>query len=161
VAGGGIFVIKNNNMKTQYILTAIVVLLALTTTNNSFAQTNDDKEITRLEQLEAASIKKGDTTTLLKLWSKDFVCNNPYGYIVTPLQVIKFIKAGQIEYSSYERDIERITFTGDLAIVMGKEVVMPQRKTPGAGKTITMRYTHVWIKTGYGWRLTARQASNF
>jgi ketosteroid isomerase-like protein len=144
-----------------FLLTAMVALSTLTVPKNASAQTNDDKEIRRLDQLEATSIKKGDTTTLLRLWSKDFVCNNPYGYIVTPPQIIHFIKAGQIDYSSYERDIERITFTANLAIVMGKEVLMPQNKTPGAGKIITMRYTHVWIKTGNGWRLTARQASNF
>jgi ketosteroid isomerase-like protein len=148
-------------MKIYYLLTAMVALLAMATPKSASAQPNDDKEIRRLDQLEAASIKTGDTATLLKLWSKDFVCNNPFGYIVTPPQIIHFIKAGEIDYSSYERDIERITFTANLAIVMGKEVAMPQNKTPGTGKSIIMRYTHVWIKTDSGWRLTARQASNF
>jgi len=148
-------------MKIYFFLTALIALLILAMPKSASAQLNNDKEIRRLDQLEAASIKKGDTITLLRLWSTDFVCNNPYGYIVTPPQIIHFIKAGQIDYSSYERDIEKITFTANLAIVMGKEVVMPQNKTPGAGKTIRMRYTHVWIKTGKGWRLTARQASNF
>jgi hypothetical protein len=149
-------------MKTTHFKTLITTLTLLVIIHQlSFAQHKSDATIRSLEQLEAVSIQKGDTTTLLKLWSRDFVCNNPYGFIVTPPQVIKLIKGGQIDYSSYERNIERITFTRNLAIVMGKEVVVPRNKTPNAGKTITMRYTHVWIKEKDAWHLTARQASNF
>ncbi len=143
-------------MKTLF-LAAFGALFLFGLPGISFSQAS---EINRLEQLEAVSIQKGDTATLLKLWSKDFVCNNPYGYIVTPPQIIHFIREGQIDYSSYERDVERITFTANLAIVMGKEVLMPQNKTPGAGKSVVMRYTHVWIKSRHGWHLIARQASN-
>ena len=138
-----------------------ILLIILVFCQRSFAQDMQNAAIKKLEQLEAVSIQKGDTTTLLRLWSKDFVCNNPYGYIVTPKQIIGFIRQGMIDYSYYNREVERITFTGDLAIVMGKEIVKPQNKTPGAGNTITMRYTHVWVNDGGVWKLIARQTSNF
>jgi hypothetical protein len=149
-------------MKTAYFKTLITTLTLLVIMHQlSFGQDKPDATIRKLEQLEAVSIQKGDTTTLLKLWGKNFVCNNPYGFIVTPPQVIRLIREGQIDYFSYERDVERITFIQNLAIVMGKEVVVPRNKTPNAGKTITMRYTHVWIKNDGLWRLMARQVSNF
>lgn len=148
-------------MKIGCMIGPVIGLLVLMNSKISFAQERSIKEINRLEQLELASVLKADTTSLLKLWSKDFICNNPYGSIVTPSEVIKFINAGQIDYSSYNRHVERVTFTANLAIVMGKEVVVPQNNTPGAGKTITMRYTHVWINSEGKWRLVARQASNF
>jgi hypothetical protein len=42
---------------------------------------------------------------------------------------------------------------------MGHEVVTPQNLTDNAGKIVTRRYTHIWIKTKGQWRLTARQAT--
>lgn len=127
----------------------------------AFAQNKAEAEIKKLEQLEIESIHQGDTTTLLRLWSKDFVVNNPYGEIVTVQQILGFIRAGRIDYSTVERIIEKITFTENLAIAMGKEIVTPQNKTESAGKVVTRRYTHVWIKGKNGWHLTARQATNF
>lgn len=125
-----------------------------------FAQSEAETKIRKLEQLEIESIHKGDTTALLRLWAKKFVCNNPYGVIVTVPEILGFIRAGEIDYSSTERIVERVTFTENIAIAMGREVVKPQNNTPNAGKIITMRYTHTWIKTRGVWHLTARQATN-
>lgn len=91
---------KITEMKTGYMIGPVIGLLVLMISKISFAQEDNIKEINRLEQLELACVLKADTTSLLKLWSKDFICNNPYGYIVTPSEVIKFINAGQIDYSS-------------------------------------------------------------
>lgn len=127
----------------------------------SFGQSKDEIEIRRLDQLESSSIYKADTTTLLKLWAKDYVVNNPYGEIVTVPQILGFIRSGQIDYSTVERVIERVTFTQNIAITMGHEVVTPQNLTNNAGKIVTYRYTHIWIKTKGQWRLTARQATTY
>lgn len=126
-----------------------------------FAQNGAETEIRKLEQLEIESIHKGDTATLLRLWDKKFVVNNPYGIIVTVPEIMAFIRKGEIDYSTVDRIVERVTFNDNIAISMGREVVKPQNNTPNAGKTITMRYTHTWIKTGGVWHLTARQATNF
>ena len=135
-------------------------LLFVLVNNISFAQNKVAAEIRRLENLELASVQKADTATLLKLWAKDFVVNNPYGEVVTLNQILGFIREGQIDYSSVERVIEKITLTENLAIAMGKEIVTPQKATENAGKTVTRRYTNIWIKTKTGWHLTARQATN-
>ena len=124
-------------------------------------QNSNEARIRQLEQLEIESIHKADTATLLKIWNRNYVCNNPYGVIVTVPEILGFIRAGEIDYSTTERIVERITFTNNIAIAMGKEIVKPQNKTPNAGKTITMRYTHVYVKTTSGWLLSARQATNF
>ena len=139
---------------------AVLILTLFTlTVQFAFGQSKDEMEIRRLDQLESTSILKADTTTLLKLWAKDFVVNNPYGEIVTVPQILGFIRSGQIDYSTVERVIERVTFTQNIAITMGHEVVTPQNLTDNAGKIVTRRYTHIWIKTKGQWRLTARQAT--
>ena len=142
-------------MKRAFFLLTLFILVV----QFSFGQSKGEIEIRRLDQLESTSIYKADTTTLLKLWAKDYVVNNPYGEIVTVPQILGFIRSGQIDYSTVERVIERVTFTKNIAITMGHEVVTPQNMTNNAGKIVTHRYTHIWIKTKRQWHLTARQAT--
>lgn len=142
----------------QRVMLSIALLLS---TLVAWGQPARDTDIRNLEQAEIAAVHKGDTTTLLKIWDKRFVVNNPYGEIVTVPQILGFIRAGKIDYSTVERVVERITFTSNIAIAMGKEIVTPQKATENAGKTIIRRYTHTWLKTEQGWRLLARQATNF
>ncbi len=117
-------------------------------------------DITKLEQLERQAITTGDTTTLKRLWANDFVVNNPDGRIVTKPQIMGLIRGGKIDYVSFTRIIERITISGDLAVAMGREVVQPQKSTSNAGKTVTRRYTDVWVRQTGTWHLLARQATN-
>ncbi len=144
-------------MKKLLIFFASLVIVHLT----SFSQSKAETEIRKLEQLEIESIHKADTTTLTKLWAKDFVVNNPYGVIVTVPEIMGFIRKGEIDYSTADRVVERVTFTQNIAISMGKEILTPQNGTPNSGKKIITRYTHIWIKSKGGWHLTARQATNF
>ncbi|MBC9911561.1 nuclear transport factor 2 family protein [Chitinophaga varians] len=140
--------------KTLWIL-PILLLIHLF----SYGQSSDEKEIRRLEQQEVAAIQQADTVTLLKLWSKDFVVNNPYGQIVTLPQILGFIRAGKIDYTTFERITERVTIVDNVAIAMGREIVTPEKATEYAGKKVTRQYTDVWMKTKAGWREIARQAT--
>ena len=83
-------------------------------------QTNDETEIRRLEKHWTELLDKGDTTSLLKIWSKDYVVNNPNGKIVTPKEIVALMKSGH-KFPAVERIIEKITFNQNVAIVMGKE----------------------------------------
>ena len=144
-------------MKNLFLSIASLVIMQSTL----LAQNKAETAVRRLEQLEIESIEKGDTTTLLKLWGDKYVCNNPYGVIVTVPQILGFIRAGEIDYASTERIVEKVTIIENIAISMGREIVKPQNNTPNAGKTITMRFTHTWIKNNGGWEMAARQATNF
>jgi hypothetical protein len=118
-----------------------------------------EADIRRLEALEITTVQRGDTLALRQLWHSDFVVNNPYNQIVTRPQIITFIRQGQLDYSTVERVVERVTLVDNVAIAMGHEIVTPQRATQFAGKVERRQYTDVWLKTKAGWRLTARQAS--
>lgn len=138
----------------------LLALFFLLLATESFSQSRAETEIRQLEQLELEAVHKGDTATLFKLWSKDYVVNNPYNQVVTVKQIVGFIKEGKIDYSSVERIVEKVTLTQNLGIAMGKEIVTPEKATDNAGKKVTRRYTDVWIKTKDSWQLTARQATN-
>ncbi len=128
---------------------------------SAFAQNKVETKIRTLDQLEINSIYKGDILTLLKLWDRDYVVNNPYGIIVTVPEILGFIRKGEIDYSTVSRVTEKVTFNNNIAITMGKEILTPQNATPNAGKAIVMRYTHIWMKNKTEWKLIARQATNF
>ena len=124
----------------------------------AFGQSNDEIKIRQLEKHWTKLLDKGDTTSLLKIWSKNYVVNNPNGKIVTPKDIIALMKSGH-KFPAVERIIEKITFNQDIAIVMGKELQQPKNMTTNHDDWIPRRFTNVWIKTKEGWQLAARQST--
>ena len=137
----------------------ILGILFVFTTPCCYAQQSDESAIRNIENSEREAILKGDTTTLIKLLSPKVVVNNPENTVITFEQLISRIRTGKIDYASLERIIEKITIVENIAIVMGKEIVTPKGTSANAGKTVTRRFTNIWMKTGAGWKLTARQAT--
>lgn len=124
----------------------------------SFGQSNDELEIRALEKHWTELLDKGDTTSLLEIWSENYVVNNPNGKIVTPKDIVALMKGGHV-FPAVERIIEKITFNGDMAIVMGKELQQPSNMTTNQEKWIPRRFTNVWVKTENRWQLASRQSS--
>ena len=121
-------------------------------------QSSDEMEIRQLEKYWTVLLNKGDTTSLLEIWSKNYVVNNPNGKIVTPKEIVALMKSGH-KFPAVERIIEKITFNQDIAIVMGKELQQPGNMTTNHDDWIPRRFTNVWIKTKEGWQLAARQST--
>ena len=124
----------------------------------AFGQSKDEQEIRYLEKHWTQLLDKGDTTSLLNIWSKEYVVNNPNGKIVTPMEIIALMRSGH-KFPSVERIIEKITFNQNIAIVMGKELQQPPNMTTNKDEWIPRRFTNVWIKTKNEWRLAARQST--
>ncbi len=142
----------------------IVMLLTLTLfyvliTFNSSAQQTDEATIRRLENAEREAILKRDTTMLSELMSTQIIVQNPENAIVGFKNIMSRVKEGKINYSRFERRIENIAFVGDIAIVMGLEILIPQGVTQNAEKTVKRRFTNIWIKEKDIWKLTSRQAT--
>ncbi len=135
------------------------VIFLVFTCSFSFAQQNNETELRKLENMEAEAILKGDTIMLFKLLSPQIVVHNPENSIVTFNKIMERIKSGKIDYSAFERIIEKITFVENIAIVMGKETITPKGVTTNAGKTVTRSFTNIWMRDKNSWRLTARQAT--
>ncbi len=53
-----------------------------------------------------------------------------------------------INYSSFERVIERMQFQKSFIITMGHETFISRNDTPGAraGQTYKRRFTNIWMK---------------
>lgn len=114
-----------------------------------------EQEVRRLDLAHADAVLRGDLAAMDKLWTKDFIVNNPFNEI----DKADRIRTGAVTYSSFERVPEAIVVHGDTVIVMGHETVVPKGNSPDAGKTINRRYTNIWMKRDGRWRLVARHAS--
>lgn len=86
-------------MKTLSTIGLLMIALA------SKAQTQSDAEIRKLEAREAAAMLKGNTATLIKLWSPNYVVNNPVNMVVDVPTIKWLIRTGKIDYTSFERII--------------------------------------------------------
>ncbi len=137
----------------------LLIVLAVLHSNILLAQYSDEAVIRKLENAEREAIVNGDTSMLYKVMSKKIVIQNPENTIVGFRDIMERVKAGKINYASFERNIERITFFKNTSMVMGKEVLVPRGSSQNAGKTITRRFTNIWMKEKNIWKLTARQAT--
>ena len=125
----------------------------------AFGQEAVVAEVTKLDNQEREAIIRADTVALLRLWSPDIIINNPQNRISTLAQVMARIRHGQIDYTSFDRTIEKISVKGDVVMLMGQEVLKPENKADYVGKTVTRRFTNVWMRSAGAWRLVARQAT--
>ena len=114
-----------------------------------------EQEVRRLDRAHADAVLRGDLAAMDKLWTKDFIVNNPFNEV----DKADRIRNGAVTYSSFVREPEAVTVHGDTVIVMGRETVVPKGDSPEAGKTINRRYTNIWMKRDGRWRLVARHAS--
>ena len=146
-------------MKKVFITSVFTILLGLVH-YVSFSQANNETEIRKLEKMEGDAFEKRDTMTLFKLFSPDLIVNTPLNRVATLEDIKRLIRAGKIDIASSEKIIEKISFINDMAIVMGHDIIKPQGAMENAGKTVTRRYTDVWVKDKTGWHLTIRQATN-
>ena len=144
------------------IIQTSIAFFILSMATISFAQDPRESEIRRLEQLERESVMKGDSSALFnKIWSPTMLINTPANVVGTVEGTKAILRSGGLKYHSFERNIEKIAFNDNIAIVMGGEVIKPQGKQPNAGKTVSRRFTHVWKYAGNSWSIIARQATIF
>ena len=144
----------------RYLSLLSVTLFIACISNDVSAQDARENEIRRLEDLERESVLKSDSSILFdKIWSPKMVVNTPANVVGTVEGTKQLLRTGGLHYLSFERNIEKITFNDDVAIVMGGEVIKPQGTQPNAGKTVSRRFTHVWKFSNNSWSIIARQAT--
>ena len=114
-----------------------------------------EQEVRRLDLAHADAVLRGDLAAMDRLWTKDFIVNNPFNEV----DKADRIRTGAVTYSSFVREAESVLVHGDTVIVMGRETVVPKGDSPDARRTIDRRYTNIWMRREGRWRLVARHAS--
>lgn len=118
-----------------------------------------EQEIRELDAKEAEAMLASDLSTLDVLWAPGFVVNAPDNVVKAKNEVLQAVRESRISYSAFHRTVERIVVSGDLAISMGGEIVVPEGDRPDAGRQVSRRYSHVWRRIGGSWSLIARHAN--
>lgn len=117
--------------------------------------------IRHLDEEERVAVLQRDTMALHRLWSEHLMVNAPSNQVAANRSVVLgILRQGMINYSRFERRIERLLIEGDIAFVMGSETIQPAGGSPQAGQTVERRFTHVWRNEQGVWRLVARHANN-
>jgi ketosteroid isomerase-like protein len=138
----------------------LTVFLINSTFLNVSAQDEHEKkvieiEVRKLDSLHAAAVLSGDLNEMDKYWTEDFMVTNPFNEI----DKADRIRNGTVTYASFQRICEAVQIHENVAILMGKEIVVPKGKSPDSGKIINRRYTNIWMKINGHWKLVARHAS--
>lgn len=145
---------------TKFIFLIAFTIAALTT--NAQDNSKTEAEIRRLEKIVVSAILNADTNTLKQVWAPEFLVNNPRNDISANRDsVLLTQKAGMINYSSFERNIERMQFQKNMVITMGYEIFISGNDIPGAkaGQAYKRRFTNIWMKKNGRWQQIARHAS--
>ena len=127
-----------------------------------------DEEIVRsLDDQERLAALHRDIPALERLWSEEFVVNAPNNEVVLGRGAVldTFVRAGIIDFSSFERQIEFVRVDGTFVILMGLETIQPISSNLSAGlvagQVITRRFTNIWKNESGTWRLAIRHANTF
>src|SRR5215212_6911113 len=90
----------------------LTISFCLTFTSNIVsAQDSGEAEIRQLENLERESVLKGDSAVLFdKIWSSNMIVNTPANVVGTVEGTKAHLRSGTLNYISFERNIEKITF---------------------------------------------------
>ncbi|MEO8353520.1 MAG: nuclear transport factor 2 family protein [Chthoniobacteraceae bacterium] len=137
----------------------LLILPLVSCASTLLAQNKVEDEIRRLEQIEVKAILARDTTTLEKLWDKNYVVNNPDNKIVLANADPVDRPVLKKPRSSFTREVEHIAVRDNIVISMGSETVVPASDLPKSGQTVKRRYTNIWMKIGDSWKLVARHAN--
>jgi ketosteroid isomerase-like protein len=137
-----------------------MLLISLHSSAQNAAQGKLEQTIRKLDAEAASAILNKDIAVLEKLWAPDYTVNSPSNSIYDGRAVVlELVKNGTIDYTSVDREIEKMLFHGDTVITMGSETIKPVGKARSAGQTVRRRYTHFWMKRDGKWLLTARHAN--
>jgi hypothetical protein len=137
----------------------LLTLLPLLLVFISYSQNTGEARIRELENEMKEAFMKRDTNSLIRLLSPDFVVNSPYNRVSTLGELIINMRKGGADTLTFIKSIEKITFTENLAIVMGQESRKATEGAVNVGKTFQRRFTDVWINNKKNWLLVARQST--
>lgn len=125
----------------------------------------DSAAVRALDDQARVAVLNRDVAALERLWSEELVVNAPNNQVVRGKRAVldDFLRAGIINFSSFEREIEFMRVDGDFVTIMGLETLRARTDSPAnglrAGQTTRRRATNIWRREGGTWRLYIRHAN--
>ena len=108
-------------------------------------------------------IVQGDAKAQQAFMHPNYIINGPSNTVRRKPILVEMLTHGKMGSDRFERVIEGIAITGDVGIVMGREVVHPlpdsQLGTLHGNRLLHRRFTNVFVFQEGRWRFLARQAT--
>lgn len=127
------------------------------------ARTPDEAAVLAADAQQRDAVAKVDLEAIRRISHPNLRVNAPSNRVLTREDLIHMVGSGEIRNEVFERTAEQVTVTGDVAVVMGREVVYPGAASEQARmygqRTLNRRYTNVYLRTPGGWKHLARHAN--
>jgi TctA family transporter len=108
-------------------------------------------------------IVDGDAKAQSVFMHDNYIINGPSNRVMRKPVLVDMLAHGRMASDRFERTIEGTAITGNIGIVMGREIVRPaagsELATTLGSRDLQRRFTNVFIFVGGAWRFLARQAS--
>lgn len=152
-------------MRAMFARTTVVTLFALSCgAVGQASQPNDDAAaLARLDMDQKAMVARADLEKLAALSAPELLINAPTGRVLTREQFLAMMRDGRIGAEDFERTVESVKVSGDIGIVMGREVFTPSPKSELGVKygavPLDRRYTNIYRRERGRWFWLARHAN--
>jgi hypothetical protein len=105
----------------------------------------------------------GDAKAQQNFMHPNYIINGPANRIMRKAALVDMLAHGRMGSDRFERVIEGLAITGNVGIVMGREVVHPlpdsELGSVHGDKLLNRRFTNVFLFENGEWRFLARQAT--
>lgn len=141
----------------------LVVVTALLLAAASPGATPSEANLRAADAEQMRIIVDGDARAQQEFMHPNYIINAPANVVRRKAELVADLARGAMGSESFDRVIEGTAITGNVGIVMGREVVRP---TPASnlgrlhpGQILQRRFTNVFLWEDGRWRFLARQAS--
>lgn len=108
-------------------------------------------------------IVEGDANAQQEFMHPNYIINGPSNKILRKPILVEMLAHGKMASDRFERVIEGIAITGNVGVVMGREIVHPvltsQLGSLHGDKLLNRRFTNVFLFVDGKWLFLARQAT--
>lgn len=147
-------------MKT---MKSVLVLAVLFVAQPCVASDLSETSLRAADAEQMRIIVDGDAKAQGAFMHDNYILNGPSNRVMRKPVLVEMLAHGQMASESFERHIEGIAITGNIGIVMGREIVAPaagsQLSKQFGNKALNRRFTNVFIFEQGKWLFLARQAS--
>ena len=123
---------------------------------------SDEANLRAADARQRDAVANVDLEAIARISHPNLRVNAPSGRVITREDLVRMVGSGEIRNEVYERTAEVVTITGDVGVVMGREVVQsPPTAEQGRAfgtDVLTRRYTNVYVRVNGEWLHLARHA---
>jgi hypothetical protein len=141
----------------------VLALLMLSAAYPCFAVEISEATLRAADAEQMRIIVEGDAAAQKSFMHDNYIINGPSNRVMRKPVLVEMLAHGKMASERFERVIEGTAITGNIGIVMGREIVRPAAGSELAERfgrrDLNRRFTNVFLFENGSWRFLARQAT--